>query len=185
MIGMSMLPITMEASVSAISPLISSNQALHTSQIKNQDPLILLELIKLSEIMSGPIWSCIDKMARVETPIYLITTVASLSKRALTSSVDINRISKGHSGTIRRPSPGSANPSPPSPLYVTNQMLASSGILSIASRYIIDSGVKRRISKMASYARKVVLLRLKEIGLTVMLSQGRKRWDTIEHKAFK
>ena len=125
-------------------------------------------------------------MAQVETPISLITTVASLSKRALTSSVDINRTSKGHSETIHRPSPGSANPSPQSPLYVTNQMLASSGILSIASRYIIiDSGVKRRISKMKNYARKVVLLRLKEIWSTVMLSQGRKRWDTIELKAFK
>ena len=51
MIGMSMLPITMEASLSVIGPLTSStNQALHTSQIKIQDPLILLELSLFHEL---------------------------------------------------------------------------------------------------------------------------------------
>ena len=126
-------------------------------------------------------------MAQVETPIYLITMVASLSKRALTSSVDINRTSKGHSETIRRPSPALANPSPQYPLYVTNQMQAFLATHLIDSRYIIDKDVKRRIWKKAIYVRKVARSKLMVIKRyqIVKINQGRRRWDTIEHKACK
>ena len=170
-----------------ISPHTNSSRALPITLIKNQDPSTLLELIKLFEIMFGPIWSCIDKMARVETPISLITTVASLSTRAPTSSADINKTSKDLSGTTRRPSPGSVNRSHRSALYVTNQMQAFLATPLIVSRYIIDKDVKRRIWKKVTYARKVARSKLMVIKRyqIVKINQGRRRWDTIEHKACK
>ena len=184
---MSTSPTIMEVSVLVIRSHTSSSRALCTSQIKNQDPSTLLELIKLSEIMLGPIWSCTGRMARAETPISLITTVASLSMRALTSSADINKTSKDPLGTILRPSPGLENRSHRSVLYVTNQMQAFWAAHLIASKYIIDKDVKRRIWKKMAYARKAVRLKLmvNKRYQIVMLNQGRRRWDTIEHKASK
>ena len=137
--------------------------------------------------MLGPIWSCIGRMERAVTLISLITTVASLSMRALTSSVDINKTSKGHSGTTRRLSPGSENRSHRSALYVTNQMQAFWATHLIASRYTIDKDVKRRIWKKMAYARKAALSKLMANNRyqIVMLNQERRRWDTIEHKACK
>ena len=137
--------------------------------------------------MLGPIWSCIGKMERAETPISLITTVASLSMRVLTSSADINKTSKGHSGTTRRLSPGSENHSHRSALYVTNQMQAFSAAHLIASKYTIDKDVKRRIWKKMAYARKVAQSKqmVNKRYQIVMLNQERRRWDTIEHKASK